>query len=112
MEMSRREQTLLQLKNIVLQTMNDVQVNIYLFGSWARNEEKRTSDIDIGFLPIEKIPIKKWVELRDKIEESHLAYSVDVVDLSKVDSSLVKVVVEEGIVWKDCTKGFKVQIGH
>lgn len=108
---SQREQTLTLLKNILIRTLKDVPVNIYLFGSWARNEEKRTSDIDIALQSQEEIPTKKLVELREEIEESTLPYNVDLVDLSKVNSIIINKVIREGIVWKDCTKGYKAQTG-
>lgn len=46
-KISQRDQTLMQLKNIINQSLSDIPVNVYLFGSGARKEEKRTSDIDI-----------------------------------------------------------------
>ncbi|WP_449355549.1 type VII toxin-antitoxin system MntA family adenylyltransferase antitoxin [Virgibacillus natechei] len=105
----KREETLLQLKNILIKTLEQVPANIYLFGSWARNEEKRTSDIDIAIQSAEKIPTKIWVELREKIEESTLPYHVDLVDLSKANIDLVEKVMREGILWRDYTNGYKAQ---
>lgn len=70
------------LENILVKTLTGVPVTIYLFGSWARNEEKRTSAIDIALQSDEDKPIKIMVELRENIEESMLPYHVDIVDLS------------------------------
>jgi predicted nucleotidyltransferase len=100
---SERDRILMLLKEIVLDTLDDVSTKVYLFGSWAREEEKRTSDIDIGLLSKEDIPIRKWVELRERIEESCLPYRVDVVDLSKANTVLVEKVKREGILWRDYT---------
>ena len=33
---------------MVIQHFKDKNVRIYLFGSWARGEQKRSSDIDIA----------------------------------------------------------------
>ncbi|MFC4023778.1 nucleotidyltransferase family protein [Oceanobacillus longus] len=107
---SKRDQMLLMVKDLVLETMQDVPVNIYLFGSWARNEEKRTSDIDVAFDSQKKISIKKWVELRDKIDESTIPYHVDLVDLQNTNSDLIMKVKREGILWKDYKKDSKAQI--
>lgn len=42
------ENTLIQrVKAIVLQHFSTQNVRIYLFGSWARGEQKRSSDIEI-----------------------------------------------------------------
>lgn len=109
---SNRDLILLELKQIVLETLKDVPVNIYLFGSWARKEEKRTSDIDIALKPQSEIPMIILVRLRDRIEESTLPYRVDLVDLSKVNSKIVEKVEKEGIMWRDCMKDSKTQTRH
>ncbi|WP_145523927.1 nucleotidyltransferase family protein [Virgibacillus sp. SK37] len=111
-DIQKRDQILLQLKQIVLETLKDVPVSIYLFGSWARNEEKRTSDIDIALRPQKEIPMKEWVELRERIEESTVPYKVDLVDLSKANSNIVEKVGKEGIVWRDCSNDLRAQTGH
>lgn len=98
---SQRDQTLMCLKSIILKTLNDISVNVFLFGSWARKEEKRTSDIDIAIQSKEEIPLAIWVELRELIEESSLPYNVDLIDLSKVNNVLIEKVKKEGILWKD-----------
>ncbi|MGG3989347.1 type VII toxin-antitoxin system MntA family adenylyltransferase antitoxin [Bacillus smithii] len=112
MKRSERERILKLLKDIVLDTLDDVSAKVYLFGSWAREEEKRTSDIDIGLLSKEDIPIRKWVELRERIEESCLPYRVDVVDLSKANTVLVEKVKREGILWRDYTNDSSSQTKH
>ena len=45
---NRREQTLERVKDIVLGEIADANVKVYLFGSWARGEERRSSGIDIA----------------------------------------------------------------
>ncbi len=107
-----RDQILKHLKSIIISTLNDTPTNVYLFGSWARMEEKRTSDIDIALLSPEGIPDYKWAELRERIEESTLPYHVDLVDLSKADHEFVIKVEKEGIKWKDYSNVFRSQIGR
>jgi hypothetical protein len=94
-----REDILNYLKKIIAETLQDQPVEVYLFGSWARKEEKRTSDIDIAVSSHSAIPLSKWVELREKIDESELPYRVDLVDLSKVNPSFKEKVKKEGILW-------------
>lgn len=96
-----REKILLVLKKIVLDTLRDNSVDVYLFGSWARKEEKRTSDIDIAIYSDSDIPLSKWVELRERVEESSLPYKVDIVDLSKANPTIREKVEKEGILWTD-----------
>ncbi|GGJ90364.1 hypothetical protein GCM10007063_11200 [Lentibacillus kapialis] len=111
-ENKTREQTLTTLKHIVLQSLQDVPVNVYLFGSWARCEEKRTSDIDIALQSNEEIPVTMVVDLRERIEESTLPYHVDVVNLENASHELVKKVEEEGVLWKDCRSDWETRTGH
>lgn len=103
---SNREKTLTQLKNIIDQTVHDIPVNVYLFGSWARNQEKRTSDIDVALHTKHQIPMKIWVKLREDIDASTIPYHVDLVDLSTANPVFVEKVMKEGIVWKDCANDF------
>lgn len=107
-----RNQILLQLRNIIDNALEDIPSEVYLFGSWARNEEKRSSDIDIAFKGKEEIPLKTLVELHEKIEESTLPYHVDLVDLSKSDPVIHKKVLEEGIKWRDYKKDLGQRTKH
>jgi predicted nucleotidyltransferase len=99
-----RNKVLNQLKQIIDDTLMDCEINVYLFGSWARKEEKQTSDIDIALWAKEEIPIEKWVALNERIEESTVPYKVDLVNLSKAAPVFREKVESEGIVWTDCWK--------
>ncbi|WP_219619897.1 MULTISPECIES: type VII toxin-antitoxin system MntA family adenylyltransferase antitoxin [Bacillus] len=109
---SQRDRNLDLLKGIIFKTMSDISVNVYLFGSWARKEEKRTSDIDIALQSKEEIPAVKWIELRERIEESTLPYKVDLVDLSKAAPVFKEKVEREGILWRDYSNGSSSQTKH
>lgn len=52
-----RGQILSELKNIIAQTLCNEDVTVYLFGSWARNEEKQSSDIDIAVESHYQLPL-------------------------------------------------------
>ncbi|QHS23202.1 nucleotidyltransferase domain-containing protein [Virgibacillus sp. MSP4-1] len=95
---------LIDLRDIVVKTLEDEPVRVYLFGSWAREEEKQTSDIDVTIQSNGEIPMSKWVELRDRIEESTIPYHVDLVDLTAANEQLKERVKEEGVLWKDYRK--------
>ena len=61
------EETLIQrVKTIALQHFSSYDVRIYLFGSWARNEQKRSSDIDIAIEGNEDISYEITL-LREKL---------------------------------------------
>lgn len=68
---------------------------IIIFGSRARGDFRRTSDIDIALIGnVEKTIYK----IRDYFDESRIIYTVDVVDFSKIESSTFKEDIEkEGI---------------
>ncbi|WLR51894.1 nucleotidyltransferase domain-containing protein [Bacillus tianshenii] len=98
-----RNQILNDLKQIVIETLAEDDVNIYLFGSWARFEEKQSSDIDVAIEPISSVSPSKWIELREKVEESTIPYQVDIVNLNEVSEELRNNVQKEGVLWKDST---------
>ncbi|HLU23869.1 MAG TPA: nucleotidyltransferase domain-containing protein [Bacillaceae bacterium] len=100
-----RKSILQQLNHILTEALVDYNVRIYLFGSWARNEEKQSSDIDIAIESLEEIPVESWIKLIDKVEESTIPYNVDVVNLKEASSSLIQNVHKEGILWKDFKNG-------
>lgn len=99
-----REQILTQIKDIVLKKLEHHPVQVYLFGSWAREEERRTSDIDIGIWYEIEPPMGTFSYLRETLEGSTIPYNVDVVDLPHADEIILEKVKREGILWKDYTK--------
>ncbi|KIL43427.1 putative nucleotidyltransferase [Jeotgalibacillus alimentarius] len=104
-EVESRERILDQLRQIVQTNMNSEPVQVYLFGSWARHEEKRSSDIDLAINSLSPLSTSKWNRLIEDIEESTIPYTVDIVDLAHANPILVQQVKEEGILWKDYTTG-------
>lgn len=99
-----REDILEQVRDIVIKGMKDNNAVVYLFGSWARHEEKRTSDIDVAVAHDGSIPADIFVNIRENLEESTVPYRVDLVDLLHADPILVKKIREEGVIWQDCRK--------
>lgn len=98
-----RDRILSQLKSILNEQLAQEKACVYLFGSWARHEEKHSSDIDIAIESISPISPTKWNELLEQIEESTIPYKVDVVDLHNANESFVEQVKGEGVLWKDYT---------
>ena len=90
----------LEAKEFTLKFWQNQPVRIYLFGSWARGEAKRSSDVDIA---IESKDDMSFLigEFREALENSCIIYNVDVVDMNFAAESLCKKIREEGIVWKD-----------
>jgi predicted nucleotidyltransferase len=89
------------LKQMVLDYANNYPVRIYLIGSRARNDARKTSDVDIAILPLEPLPKNFIIQLRDILEESTIPYAVDIVDLSQCTEEQKKKFLNKAIIWKD-----------
>jgi predicted nucleotidyltransferase len=96
----QRDKILERVKNIVIGEIGDANVKVYLFGSWARGEERRSSDIDIAVDWPGGAPPARLACLREVLEESDVLFRVDVVDLSVAGEGLVNKVRKEGVLWK------------
>lgn len=92
--------TIQRVKTIVLHHFSTQDVRIYLFGSWARREQKRSSDIDIAVEGKSDISYEITL-LREKLEESTIPQRVDVVDMHHAGKALCQRIRKEGILWKE-----------
>lgn len=99
------DEVLDKVRQMLLNELNATSSRIYLFGSWARGEQRRSSDIDIAVEHQGTITPSQFAAVRERLEESHIPYRVDVVDLTKAGDDLIKKVRAEGILWKDYTNG-------
>ena len=89
-----------KIRDIVLKHMENEQVDVYLFGSWARGSMRRSSDVDIA-VDGKKTDISlKISALREALEESTVPYRVDVVDMGRASEVLCEEIRREGILWK------------
>ncbi len=89
------------VRKIVFSGLGEHKARIFLFGSRANGKAGRASDIDVGVLPVDELPIGLLSEIRSSLEESNVPYEVDLVDLSHVDQEFRRHVMEEGILWRD-----------
>jgi uncharacterized protein len=90
---------LAELKRIVMGGLRDFNVQVYLFGSYARGNPHRCSDIDVAVLPFEPLPPGTLSQIREALEESVVPYTVDLVDLGQTEDSFRAVVLKEGTLW-------------
>ena len=98
----KREEVLQQVRAVVASVAEQANVQVYLFGSWARGEERVTSDIDLALEGEEASEMA--MQLREALEESDIPYRVDVVNLMEASPKLLANVRKEGILWKGCLK--------
>jgi predicted nucleotidyltransferase len=75
------------------------RARLYLFGSRARGDARRASDVDIAILPDAPLEPGTLARIRDALEESTIPYEVEVIDLSSVDESFRRKVLAEAIAW-------------
>ncbi len=94
------EKSLERLKSVVLDTLKGEDIMIILFGSRARGDFDRRSDIDIGIMPRKKYDQKKLILLKEKIENMNIPYKIDIVNISKVSDVFREKVLKEGKIWK------------
>lgn len=90
-----------EVRRIVLDTLSEKHAHVYLFGSWARGEATRLSDIDVAIDPHAPLPRGTLARLRERLEESHVPYHVDVVDLTRMAPEFRHRVLAEGVLWSD-----------
>lgn len=95
-----RRRALARVREIVLETIADRPVRVYLFGSHATGHVRPTSDIDVALEPLCDLAFGVFAELRERLEESTIPYDVDIVDLRDASIDLRERVRQEGIVWK------------
>ena len=96
----KREEVLQQVRSVVASVAEQANVQVYLFGSWARGEERVTSDIDLAIEGEDASEMA--MQVREALEESNIPYRVDVVNLVEASPALLANVRKEGILWKDC----------
>ncbi|MGD0497138.1 MAG: nucleotidyltransferase domain-containing protein [Bryobacteraceae bacterium] len=63
-EMSPDSPDLNEVRRLVLRGLSGRRARVYLFGSWARGDASRVSDIDVAVLPLEPLPPVRWLRSR------------------------------------------------
>ena len=81
--------------------MGGEKVRIFVFGSRARGDNQRTSDVDIGIVPTGKFDKKKITLLKEEIENLNIPYKVEVVDFSEAPERFKQEALKDIILWKD-----------
>ena len=95
------EKYLEKIRQTVLDFMKDEPAKIYLFGSWARGEQRKNSDVDIAIEYTAQSNRKKILAVREILEESSIPYRVDVVDLNFSSPALIEEIRKDGLIWKN-----------
>lgn len=88
-------------KIITIISMFYPEAKIYLFGSYARGDATRASDLDIAIDNKEKISIITREQIKSMIDALNLLQTVDVVDFQRVPKTMQDNILKEGILWKN-----------
>lgn len=80
--------------------MQDENVAIALFGSFAMGTQQLASDIDIALIPKGKLNKSKVADLREKLTELTVPYSVDLVDFDRVSEQFKKIALRDAQWWR------------
>lgn len=88
------------IREIVVKDLDDEDVSIALFGSFAAGTNTEASDIDIAVIPKGKLKRWKLSLLREKLEELAVPYVVDLVDFSIVSESFKNTALTNVLWWR------------
>lgn len=69
---------------------NGVLEDVYVFGSRARGDHKKYSDLDLVFKSIKSLDGKTLVQLKTDFEQSSLPITVDFIDWSNISADFQK----------------------
>ena len=97
----QRTQVLREVRQTTRAVLGSYPVKVYLFGSWAKGSPAPHSDIDVAIDPVSPLPPGTLATLRERFEESHIPYRVEVVDLAAMDRSFREAVIRQAIPWND-----------
>ena len=89
-----------KLKLLVLDFLLGDDVSVYLFGSWARGEQKRSSDVDLAIEYQSGYAPAHIEALREAVEESGIPYNVDIVDMRNASPHILSEIRKDGVQWK------------
>ncbi|MEI8128151.1 MAG: nucleotidyltransferase domain-containing protein [bacterium] len=78
------------VKSIINSHLQDPSLKIYVFGSRARGNAKKYSDLDIALQAESKIEVNKMSKIEIELEETTIPYKVDVIDLNNISDTFRK----------------------
>lgn len=74
---------------------------IYLFGSYARGDNRPGSDLDIAIDAGRPLTLQEIANPKRLIEALPMAQTVDVVCLHSIPAEMRSAILKEGILWKN-----------
>ncbi len=102
---AQREEYLDRIRTLIVEGLAGTKVEIYLFGSYARGDATRLSDVDVAIDAADPLPTGCLTRLRERLEESTIPLTVELVDLGEADVEFRARVRREGVKWSECANG-------
>lgn len=87
------------IKELILKNIDLERYAVFLFGSQVSKPITRKSDIDIGILGHEKMPLSKICELKDLIDDSNFPLKVDIVDFYMASHEFKNIALKNIEIW-------------
>ena len=75
------------LSELAIEPLKNLGVKVWIFGSRARGDFKKFSDIDLLYSDLDDDQKSKIYSIKSSLEESSLSYKVDLVDESELAES-------------------------
>lgn len=86
---------------LVLPLAQRYQAALRLFGSRARGDARRTSDIDLALCAPVPLPADELAALREVLDNANVPFRIDLVDYARAAPVLRQAIDREGIAWID-----------
>ncbi len=87
------------IERILAPWLASEDAGLKLFGSRARGDARRVSDIDLALIASQPIALDDMAALREALEESPVPFRIDLVDYASAPAHLRAAIDREGIPW-------------
>ena len=88
-----------EIERILAPVLTHCRAKLRLFGSRARGDARRTSDIDLACNAERPISPAELSVAREALEESRIPFRIDLVDYGSAQPLLREAIDREGIAW-------------
>src|SRR3989339_266155 len=101
-----------EILNIIFKYIPKDECSVFLFGSFAKGEYFKSSDIDIGIIGAKPVDSRALVTIRDEMEKVRTLRDIDIVDFADIsDKSFMRIALKEIKVWHQ-TKKSKIYLSN
>ncbi len=87
------------IERIVAPWLARESAGLKLFGSRARGDARRASDIDLALVAGQPVAAADMAALREALEESQVPFRIDLIDYASAPAHLRAAIDREGIPW-------------